>query len=44
MKTCKECTNAIFDEIWGEYKCKVYQHVIYEVEDAEDCGKYKKEN
>ena len=21
-KTCSSCSNAIFDPLWGEYKCK----------------------
>jgi hypothetical protein len=23
MENCSNCKNALFDEIWGEYKCKI---------------------
>lgn len=25
MKNCTTCTNSIFDEVWGEYKCTVHK-------------------
>lgn len=28
-KNCINCANSIFDEIWGEYKCKVHNMRIY---------------
>jgi hypothetical protein len=30
MRCCKDCAHAIFDEVFGEWKCKVVQHRIYE--------------
>lgn len=42
-KSCKDCENLIFDETWGEVKCKHYKHKIYYPEVyAEDCPNYKK--
>lgn len=41
-KSCKTCVNAIFDEHWGEYKCKVFQHRMYLPDDKEDCIEYEK--
>lgn len=36
------CENAIFDERWGEYKCKARQHRIPDVEQyCTDCKDYK---
>lgn len=29
MRICKTCEHCIFDEQWGEYKCKKHQHRIY---------------
>ena len=23
MDDCRNCSNALFDDIWGEYKCKI---------------------
>ena len=42
MKCCKECSHAIFDETLGEYKCKIVQHVIYDVDRLVACKDYKK--
>lgn len=25
MLKCKTCVNSIFDEIWGEWKCKIHK-------------------
>lgn len=40
-ENCKNCVNAIFDETWGEYKCKAMEITIYRPENYEDCPKYK---
>ena len=32
FKCCKDCAHSIFDEQWGEYKCKIAQHVVYDVD------------
>ena len=29
MANCTTCENAIFDALWGEYKCSVYKRVSY---------------
>ena len=42
MNSCKNCTNAIFDELWGEYKCKVYNHRIRDVYKYLDCNAHQK--
>lgn len=26
---CSECSNALFDPIWGEWKCKVTENFVY---------------
>lgn len=39
-RNCADCVNAIFDEQWGEYKCKAKQCVIYNPEKT--CADYKK--
>lgn len=41
MASCAECKNALFDKIWGEYKCTITQHTIYQSNNV-DCGTYKK--
>lgn len=28
-KLCTSCKKAIFDPLWGEYKCIAKQHVVY---------------
>ena len=42
MDSCKNCTHAIFDEIWGEYKCKVYKHRIRDVDRYLGCESHEK--
>ena len=42
QKNCKTCANAIFDKLWGEYKCKIFQHRIYSPDSISDCIEYKK--
>lgn len=41
-KNCTTCANAIFDKLWGEYKCKLYQHRIYNSDVIMSCVDYKK--
>lgn len=41
MSTCKNCANRVFDEQWGEYKCTVYEHRIYDVDKYLDCKNHK---
>lgn len=40
---CKTCSHSVFDSIWGEYKCTVYCHKIYEPEKTVTCEKYEKD-
>ena len=35
------CTNAIFDPIWGEYKCRVLERRIRSRYDCMECKDYK---
>lgn len=39
---CKTCKHRIFDPLWGEFKCEVYQHRLYNLVGVESCGKYEK--
>ena len=43
MHTCKcsVCEHAKFDQDWGEYKCKKFNHRIYDLEKVEECEGYK---
>lgn len=42
MKNCTNCKHAIFDEIWGEYKCVVYKHTVEQPYDVEPCCEHEK--
>lgn len=42
--SCKTCSHSVFDEIWGEYKCTVYCHRIYEPEKMVTCERYEKDS
>lgn len=42
IQNCTTCENAIFDELWGEYKCKVRQTTIPILLDSTECSDYKK--
>lgn len=42
MKNCETCSNAVFDDHWGELKCKAKQHRIYRPDAVSDCRYYKK--
>ena len=46
MENCKTCEHAVFDELWGEYKCKKRETRIYILLDSKECKDYakKKEN
>lgn len=41
MANCVNCEHAIFDEVWGEYKCRIKEHVVYNYEHV-GCDSYKK--
>ena len=32
---CETCKHALFNELWGEYKCKIDKHIIWH--DVLDC-------
>lgn len=42
MQTCETCGNAIFDSIWGQYKCGKRKRTVNIVMDADECKYYKK--
>lgn len=41
MSKCSTCENAIFDALWGAYKCSVRQHSILFPDLYEDCEHHK---
>lgn len=41
MCKCRDCEYAIFDETWGEYKCKFYGHVVRKPKEKENCNDFK---
>ena len=43
MSDCAACVHSIFDETWGEYKCKVKKITIYDIKDHRDCKSFKKQ-
>ena len=41
MSNCKHCEHSLFDILWGEYKCKIDQHVLYILLDSEECPNFE---
>lgn len=41
---CFECANSIFDETWGEYKCKVTRMAVLKPIRHDGCKEYKAKN
>lgn len=41
MSNCKNCENAVFDPLWGEYKCKVRKTTVYILLEPSECPSYK---
>lgn len=41
LYSCKDCMFSIFDEQWGEYKCKVNSVRLYDLNRAVTCTLYK---
>ena len=39
---CVEWEHAIFDEVWGEYKCRKKKHKIHKPDEYTDCKDFKK--
>lgn len=43
MSNCSTCEYAIFDELWGEYKCKIRHRRVYKPgKESVNCEWYKK--
>ena len=42
MTYCKNCANAIFDPVFGDFKCSKSEVVVYE--SVVDCADYEKGN
>lgn len=42
MGNCTNCEHAVFDHVWGEYKCKKFEHRIYILLDSSECPEYAK--
>lgn len=40
MRNCKTCEYSVFDETWGEYKCKERKLRIYNLERSKECEFY----
>lgn len=38
---CETCAHALFDKLYGEYKCSKSQLIVYDPANAEDCLEYK---
>ena len=41
-QNCATCEHSVFDELWGEYKCKDRETRIYILLDSSECPKYTK--
>ena len=41
LSNCKDCTHSLFDEKWGEYKCKVGEVRIYDLKKYVTCSFFK---
>lgn len=41
MGNCKTCAHSVFDELWGEYKCKFFEKRIYILLDSNECEHYQ---
>lgn len=41
MKNCQTCRRAVFDPVFGEYKCSVKKIIIYNLAEKEGCPDYK---
>ena len=44
MDNCKDCAHAIFDERWGEYKCKERACKVPVLLNSYECRFYKKKD
>lgn len=41
MADCKKCEYAVYDALWGEYKCKALTIRLYSLSGREHCKYYK---
>lgn len=41
---CEECQHAVFDETWGEYKCKVRHLRVYKPGRTVKCEWFRKKS
>ena len=39
---CRTCANCLFDEQWGEFKCKAHEIRLYNVTKIYQCDEYEK--
>jgi hypothetical protein len=42
MKICETCEHAIFDPLWGEYKCDEHKIFVPDTEKYSSCPKHEK--
>lgn len=42
MENCTTCEHAIFDALWGEYRCAVRGTRLYIMLDSSECSDYNK--
>lgn len=42
MENCKDCAHAIFDETWGEYKCRERECKVPVLLNSYECKFFKK--
>lgn len=38
----RTCSNAIFNKVWGQYKCNITKQNIYDGSYCKGCPNYKK--
>lgn len=41
MGNCKTCANALFNQLWGDWKCKISGLYCYDPSKNEGCEDYK---
>lgn len=41
MKSCLNCANAVYDDRFGEKRCRVYNHDVRDVDRYLDCKSHK---
>ena len=42
MDNCKNCIYRVYDEQWGEYKCKIYNHRVRDAYKYVDCESHER--